>query len=406
MQIVPYDTDAHFDSILRSWVEVGWVDAGNDSHAESTKLFLAAGHGAVALVDGEAEALGHWMPGTFWYVDRSLPMCAITSITTSRVARKQGFATGLTARCLREGREQGHAVAALGIFDQGFYDRFGFGTGSYEHRFSLDPSSLVVDVPYRTPVRLSVDDWQDIHRALTERRRVHGSTTLDPPVVVQSELMRTDGVFGLGYRDETGALTHFLVASAKGEHGPYHVYWWAFDTREHFLELLRVLKELSDQVASVTVWQPPGVQMQDFIERPFRHRTVSRKSEHEASHRAAAFWQMRILDLEQCIGARVWDGEPARFALELTDPAAPLEPSIDLTGTYVVTLGEGSSIERGSGAGLPVLQASVNAFTRLWMGVRNASTLAMSGGLSGSGELLASLDRAFALPEPHHGWYF
>jgi hypothetical protein len=40
------------------------------------------------------------------------------------------------------------------------------------------------------------------------------------------------------------------------------------------------------------------------------------------------------------------------------------------------------------------------------LGVRNASTLAVSGGVSGPPDLLRSLDEAFALPEPHHGWFF
>ena len=166
------------------------------------------------------------------------------------------------------------------------------------------------------------------------------------------------------------------------------------------------MKELSDQVASVIMWEPPGVQMQDFIARPFRERTRSLKSDHETSHRAAAFWQMRILDLEQCVGARSWSGPEVRFALDLSDPVATIEPAVDLTGQYVVTIGETSSVEAGSAKGLPVLEASVNGFSRLWMGVRPASVLAVSGGISAPPDLLRSLDEAFSLPEPRLGWFF
>lgn len=406
MELTPYDADTHFDAVQRIWREVGWVEEGNDRQLSAMKRFVSVGHGAVALVDGEAEAFGHWTPGTFWYVDRALPMCAVTAITTSRVARRLGCASALSARCLAEGREAGHAVAALGIFDQGFYDRLGFGTGPYENRFQVDPESLIVDVPYRRPVRLTRDDWQEIYDVMSTRLRAHGTTTLDPPEVVQSELEWIDNPFGLGYRDDDGNLTHFLFGSAKGEQGPYRIQWWGFRSPEQFRELLRLVKELADQVASVVIWEPPGVQLQDFIARPFRQRTRSEKSEHEASHKAAAFWQMRILDLEQCIGARVWRGPESSFNLTLTDPIASVEPSVDLTGDYVVTIGEESTVESGTAKGLPTLRASVNGLTRMWMGVRNPSVLATSGAITADPGLVRVLDEAFALPEPHHGWFF
>lgn len=406
MELIAYDPDAHFEAVKRIWIEVGWVEEGNDRQISAMQDFVATSHGSVAILDGEPEAFGHWTPGSFWYVDRPLPMCAVTAITTSRIARKQGFAGALTARCLREGREAGHAVAALGIFDQGFYDKLGFGSGPYENRFQLDPGSLIVDTPYRTPVRVSRDDWQDVFDAMTNRMRVHGTTTLDPPQVVKSELQWIDNLFGLGYRDDSGRLTHFVLGSAKGERGPYRIQWWAFETPEQFHELLRLIKELSDQVASVVIWEPPGVHLQDFIDRPFRQRTRTEKSEHETSHRAAAFWQMRMLDLQQCIGARVWHGPEVRFNLVLTDPIASREVAVDLSGDYVVTIGEESTVEPGSAKDLPTLDAGVAGLTRAWMGVRTPSVLAMSGAISGPPDLLGALDEAFALPEPKHGWYF
>jgi len=406
MDLLPYDPDVHFDAVHRIWLEVGWVEAGNERHTAAMRDFVAGSHGMVALVDGEPEAFGHWTPGTVWYVDRALPMCAVTAITTSRVARRQGLASALTATALRQGRGAGHAVAALGIFDQGFYDRFGFGTGSYEHRFSFDPDSIVVDIPYRPPVRLAPDDWEEMHRVMLGRHRAHGSTTLDPPVVMRSELRWIDNPFGLGYRDDDGRLTHFVFGSAKGESGPYTLQWWGYETVDQLRELLRLVKELADQVASVVVWQPPGVQLQDLIARPFRQRTRTRKSDHETSHRAAAFWQLRILDLERCIGARSWSGPELGFNLALTDPIESIEPAVSLSGGYVVTVGADSTVESGASKELPTLRATVNAFSRMWLGVRNASTLAVGDRLSGPDSLLRALDEAFALPEPNQGWFF
>ncbi len=63
-------------------------------------------------------------------------------------------------------------------------------------------------------------------------------------------------------------------------------------------------------------------------------------------------------------------------------------------------------MEQGSADDLPTLSASVNAFTRMWMGVATPSTLAVSDDLDASPELLTALDEAFGLPEPRHGWFF
>ena len=129
MQIAPY-ADEYFDDVHRQWVEVGWIDRGSDSDKETQRIWMSVGHGSVAIVDEHAEAFGHWTPGTVWYVDRPVTLCAVTAITTSRVARRQGLASALTARALKEGKEAGMTIAGLGIFDQGYYDRFGFGTSA------------------------------------------------------------------------------------------------------------------------------------------------------------------------------------------------------------------------------------------------------------------------------------
>jgi hypothetical protein len=67
-------------------------------------------------------------------------------------------------------------------------------------------------------------------------------------------------------------------------------------------------------------------------------------------------------------------------------------------------LGEYSSARRGTEAGLPTLRATVNAFTRLWLGVRPASGLAVTDQLDGPADLLARLDRLLRLPVPCPDW--
>jgi len=53
-----------------------------------------------------------------------------------------------------------------------------------------------------------------------------------------------------------------------------------------------------------------------------------------------------------------------------------------------------------------VLDASVGAFTRLWLGVRPASGLAITDDLAGPDDLLAQLDASLRLPTPQAGWSF
>jgi hypothetical protein len=50
------------------------------------------------------------------------------------------------------------------------------------------------------------------------------------------------------------------------------------------------------------------------------------------------------------------------------------------------------------------MKATVNAFTRLWLGVCPASSLAVTDDLQAPAVLLDELDRMLRLPQPHVGW--
>jgi len=71
-----------------------------------------------------------------------------------------------------------------------------------------------------------------------------------------------------------------------------------------------------------------------------------------------------------------------------------------------VTVGEEPRAEPGTHGSLPTLTASVNALSRLWLGVRPASGLAITDDLAGPPALLAELDTAFRLPPPKLDWEF
>jgi hypothetical protein len=94
----------------------------------------------------------------------------------------------------------------------------------------------------------------------------------------------------------------------------------------------------------------------------------------------------------------------------LSDPIAAVlnggEPWRGVGGDYVVTLGASSGAEKGVDRSLPTLTASVGAFTRMWLGVRPASALAITDELAGPPSLLDELDWALRLPDLHLDWEF
>ncbi len=99
-----------------------------------------------------------------------------------------------------------------------------------------------------------------------------------------------------------------------------------------------------------------------------------------------------------------------RFNLRLSDPIRKYldsdAPWHGVEGEYIVTLGTESFIKNGIDQSLPLLEASVNAFTRMWMGIRPASGLAVTDNIRGPERLLRELDLLLSLPSPGLDWEF
>jgi len=405
-----YDPARDADAAHRIWREVGWIGT-SDAAARQMDTKIAAGRALVAELNGEPECLVHTAPGTIQYLGETLPYMCIAGVTTSRVARRQGLARRLTAAALAMGAADGAAVAGLGMFEQGYYNRLGFGTGSYETRVSFDPAHLTVDVEFPVPRRLTSDDWALIHAARLNRPRIHGSCTLDAPQNTRAEIMLTDNEFGLGYCGDDGQLTHhFWCRPESVSSGPYNIKWMTFHTGEQFLQLMALLRSFREQVKLVSMVEPPGIQLVDFVRHP-NHSSLTREgSRYQPKIVTVPWWQMRICDLPACMEKTHLAAGEVRLNLELTDPIERFlddgAPWRGLTGSYIVTLGPSSSAKVGTDSSLPTLKASVNAFTRMWLGVRPASGLAISDDLSGPAELLERLDVLLRLPVPNPDWHF
>jgi hypothetical protein len=244
------------------------------------------------------------------------------------------------------------------------------------------------------------------------RRRCHGACNLTPPEITQEELGEPGEGFGLGHFDGPGGtLSHCLWVRAKDEHGPYNVRWLVFHTREQLHELLAVLKSLSDQVHLVGMHEPSGIQLQDLLVRPLTAGRITAGSRYASRIRTGTYYQFRMLDVPGCLArTHLPCTSTLRFSLQLADPIETRLPDDSpwrgCGGEYVVALGESSSAERGQDSGLPTLNATVNAFTRLWLGVQPATGLAITDDLSGPPELLEALDRTLRLPQPDADWDF
>jgi hypothetical protein len=407
-----YDAEKDEDAVARIWREVGWIDGDSESDRRAFGAFARGYRGIVADINGSAECYVATGSGSMRYQESELPLSMVAAVTTSHVARRQGLGGELTAASIARDAAAGAMVSTLGIFDQGYYDRLGFGTGGYELWRSFDPATLRVPVKPRPPIRITADDWERVHAARHRRMRGHGGVNIDAGVATEAEMIWATNGFGLGYADgPNGELTHFFwVSSKKMEFGPWNVWFMAYQTPEQFLELMALFQTMGDQVILIRMREPALFQIQDLIDTPFRRHRISEKSEYETRANANAYWQMRICDIAGCFAAVRYDGPQLRFNARVGDPIESMLPDDapwrGVAGDYVIELGSASSATPGHDESLPTLEASVGALTRMWLGVLSASGLAVTDDLSGPADLLAGLDRALLLPTPNPDWDF
>jgi hypothetical protein len=199
-----YDPEQDRDACIRVLQEIGW---GVGSDADTGTLLDAYVDGAamlVGVVGGAAESFAKYREGTIRYLDRDLPLAHITGVGTSRVARGQGLAIRGTSQILASAAAEGAAVARLGIFDQGFYDRLGFGSLGYIRSSTVDPAALRAPRCERVPRRLTLDDAEAMQANRLRRLRWHGGCNLHGVGATACELRWVKDWFGLGFEAEDG----------------------------------------------------------------------------------------------------------------------------------------------------------------------------------------------------------
>jgi GNAT superfamily N-acetyltransferase len=406
-----YDPERDKAATRRIWHETGWLEQDKEKEA-IMEDWITMGRALVADLQGEAECLVLSAPTELRYLNEDLSGSCVTGVTTSRVARKQGLASRLTAQLIAQDAAEGALFACLGMFEQGFYNHLGFGTGSYAHSLSFDPARINVKAKARPPRRLSVDNAEEMHAARLARYRMHGGCNVLPLAMTKAEMQWASNGFGLGYYDGPGGeLTHYIWCTTDNvEDGPYSVAWMAWQTAEQYLELLALLRTFGDQIYLVRMLEVTGIPLQDFLIQPFRHRALTEKGRFENRMRATAYWQLRIHDLAGCLAQTHLDGRTIQFNLRLTDPIERYLDETDrwrgISGEYVVTLGPESKAVAGNSDRLPTLTTTVNAFSRCWLGATSAYGLSITDDFVAPPELITQLDATLRLPGPCPDWDF
>jgi hypothetical protein len=409
--IRPYEP-GDLDHCLRIFKEVGWME-GKDHDKDIFAAYTNEADSLVAELHGEVEVFVVTRSGNTLYQEVELPLSCVTGVVTSRVARQQGLASKVTARAIAKSAANGAVVSMLGMFDQGYYEKFGYGTTVYHRISTFDPSNLRVPRLSRSPIRLTKDDAEAMHDCRCRRKRYHGGCNLDGAGETSATTIWQEGernAFGLGFKDGDGNLTHFLWIKPKAEHGPYAVWFTGWETHEQLLELLSVLKSLSDQVHGVRMSDPPRLQIQDFLDRPLATHRARKGGDFDSAVLNQVWMQNRILDVPACIGAMKLHGEPISFNVSLSDPIESyLEDDAEwkgVSGDWIICFGEESSATRGCDDSLPTATATVNDLSRLWFGSATAESLALTGNFKASGELINHIDSVVRLPVPFIDWDF
>ena len=208
----------------------------------------------------------------------------------------------------------GAAVALLGMFEQGFYDRFGFATGAPMLVARSTPPRCASTTAVSVTRRLGLADGAAMGDAMRRRLPHHGRVTSTP---------RTHGrgmgiprqPFALGYRDGD-RITHFVAGSLKEENGPFEIQFCSYETGD----------SCSNCSAAARTRRPGALGGDDGTAAPAapsadrranRQRSRSRRGAHEPAP-GSDLVAARVLDVPAVVSARQWVGPPVEFDLVLT----------------------------------------------------------------------------------------
>ena len=401
-----YQPKKHKESVRRIWREIGWMSKEN---YDAMDIEIENSETIVKEINGEAETLVSSVMGNYNYNGTNLNLSAIIAVTTSLVARKKGYAGKLTAQKIAEDVKSGAEICGLGMFEQGYYDRLGFGSIGYQNWIQFCPENLNLKINRKVPKRYSVDDYIKIHESRIKRIKKHGALDLPEHITRAGLKFNEKKSLALGYENDKGDISHhLLLRDANSSHGPMFVDWMAYRNYDQFIELIGLLKSFEDQIFAIKMPEPPLMQFQDFLDKPFRNYRKTDKSKYRSFNKAQATHQFRIVNLFKCIEKTVIK-ENVKFNLILHDPIEEFLNNNDwkgISGNYILDLGKRSAAKKGYSEKLSTLECDVNNFTRMWLGVLPASVLQIYENFDCDEKLIKKLDDVFNFHKPCIDWGF
>ena len=165
--VAVYDEDLHRAGAQLVWHDCGWSDKVDE--CELLDTFFKLGPSWVGIRDETVQSIVHTAAATIRYQETDIPLQAVTGVTTALQARRGGLAAKTLGHAMAAGVANGAIVSALGIFDQGYYDRLGYGSLDIMRFIRFDPKDIRGAAIHRSPHRFSESDIEDIHNARSRR---------------------------------------------------------------------------------------------------------------------------------------------------------------------------------------------------------------------------------------------
>lgn len=343
-----------------------------------------------------------------WISGVAMPVTGVGGVAIAPTHRKRGLASRLLVAGFEHARERGDVGSALFPFRAAFYEGLGYGLAGEAHQYQVPPNLLPDAKPERMRVRLvEGEDDEAAMRALYREAAEHLQT---------GQLDRTERNWRRSWGRED--LAAVLYRSQEGTPEGYAIVRYRADlpVDRRFIEVEeRVWLTLAAQQGIYGWLSTLGDQWREVVYRAHPEEGFGdRLNEPRLPLLSAPSWGLwfpsatllrgpmfRVLHVPDALRLRrVAPEESLTVVLALQDRQVP-----ENDGPWRVRIEGGRmEVERGDGPADAVLRLGTSTLSRIFIGAV-APWQAVAGGLAtvDRPEVIAALDRAFALPKP---WTF
>ncbi|MGH9242815.1 MAG: GNAT family N-acetyltransferase [Acidimicrobiales bacterium] len=358
---------------------------------------LAAFDGGELVATAGAFTFDLTLPGL-----TTIPVAGVTWVTVLPTHRRRGLLRQLMDRQLDDFAARNEPVAVLEASESTIYGRFGYGIATQAAKVEIRKESTSLAIPSRAGGRIRLLDPDDAHKVLpgvydAHRRSLPGALTRNErwweSYFTDPEKLRD------GYSVRYDAVHENDAGEADG-YAAYRISWNtpAADTLGSTLRLLS-LHSADPEVDAALFEYLLNVDLVGQIEShvrpvddPLRWRLVDIRR-YRMSDVRDWLW-VRLLDIPAALGARRY-GLEGRLTLEVRDPFRPAND-----GVYRLDGGPGGATCTRVAGDDADIRLPVDALGAVYLGGVSFSTLAVSGRLTGSPEVLARADAMFRSTPP------